>query len=58
MNSILIGIGFLTCVYLGVKFVMKGFIAARCPRCDGEGTWAGMRGERNHCEQCNGTGKA
>ena len=28
----------------------------RCSHCNGEGYWKGIRGERNHCKTCDGTG--
>jgi DnaJ-class molecular chaperone len=27
-----------------------------CERCEGNGYWRGLRGERNHCKACDGTG--
>jgi len=27
-----------------------------CERCEGQGYWRGLRGERNHCKACDGTG--
>ena len=27
-----------------------------CERCEGKGFWKGLRGERNHCKACDGTG--
>ena len=30
---------------------------AICDRCDGQGYWKGLRGERNNCKQCGGTGE-
>jgi len=28
-----------------------------CERCEGKGYWRGLRGERNNCKPCNGTGQ-
>ncbi|WMX12818.1 MULTISPECIES: hypothetical protein [unclassified Aureispira] len=27
-----------------------------CERCEGKGFWRGLRGERNNCKACDGTG--
>ena len=30
---------------------------AICERCEGKGYWRGLRGERNNCKACAGTGE-
>lgn len=29
----------------------------KCGKCDGKGYWIAMRGEKDTCDNCNGSGK-
>ncbi len=49
-------------VILGCSFIIfKAFMAFInrnvCSNCDGQGYWEGVRGEKNNCKMCSGTGK-
>ncbi len=50
-------------VVFGLLYLMRyAFIgllkASNCKSCKGTGYWEGTRGERNRCDECNGTGKS
>ena len=45
-----------------VYYLLKTFISTsdykKCGKYDGMGYWIAMRGERDKCDICNGSGKA
>jgi DnaJ-class molecular chaperone len=43
-------------VYL-VKSMTGSSEYKRCQKCDGKGFWRGMRGEKDKCDVCKGSGK-
>jgi hypothetical protein len=44
-------------LYFLLKQVYSRFNFNKCEYCKGEGYWQGIRGEKNHCKVCSGTGK-
>ena len=43
-------------IYL-LRTLFSGAHSNVCANCEGEGYWKGIRGERNHCKVCDGSGK-
>lgn len=44
----------------GLYFLVQKLLLSRnsnqCSYCEGLGYWKGLRGDRNNCKECNGTG--
>lgn len=41
-------------------YVFKGFFSSdykKCHKCEGKGYWIALRGEKNTCDACQGSGK-
>jgi len=44
--------------YVIFKLIFANVAINQCKNCEGEGYWKGIRGDRNICKVCAGTGKS
>ncbi len=44
---------------IGLGYYIFNYIQVhnKCQKCDGKGYWRAMRGEKEKCDMCKGTGK-